>query len=359
VSGRNTIFYDPDIKATAKTSGDVIAEIRIEPSIAEDLAQHAVCYQEIKYNHLCVRINGQASSLTQGSSILSFCADPADRIPDGISAINWARSNYCSKSGKYWETVEISIPHREMIGPNGGFFKNNVGTSDTPRTYSPGFISYVAISPPNQSTPLEIELEWNVTMRGRTLNRQVDEGPQTTMSQENFGVVGSVTADTPYIEALKAYVPQEDGTIAERDLTPYDFSPPIIPEVYYFLPTGQLTITGNTGGSGAPTAAIATHLAAGTDGKVSLYRYLVSSNTFETINPVAQPYPDAAPTFRDDVDFRADPVSPAYGKAPRLGFLQTRLQESRSRRRRSARPTAFLRPAMNSSPRSSNPSVVL
>jgi len=224
-----------------------------------------------------------------------------------------------------------------MVGPNDGFFKNNVGRSDAPRTYSPGFFSLIVISPANQVTPLEVQLEWDVTLRNPTLNPLVDEGPLVTTSLTNFGVQGSDTPDTPYVSSLKSFI---DGV--ESDLKPDDFSPALRPNVYYFLSGGQLTITGNTGGSGAPQAVIATHIGLAADGaNVYLHRYVVSNETFEVIgllNIQSQPLASAAPTFRQNAEFRADPLSPGLSNSTSLlGFQQLSLLPSILAKSRSAR----------------------
>lgn len=305
ISGSDTISLIPDISTAGPASGDEVLNVRILPSISPRLAQHAVCYNEVKYHSLVAKINGQASSLTVGSAILAFCSDPADVVPKGTDAITWARSQRCNRSAKYWETMRVVIPANQMIGPNDGYFKNNVGRSEAPRTYSPGFLSLVVISPANQPTPLELQLEWDVTLRNPTLNNAVDEGAGVVTSDVSFGVQGSSIADTPYIAALRAFPVGE----AARDLVASDFSPPLQSGARYELPGGQLTITGNTGSTGAPTATIATHL--GLSGStVVLFRYLISSQSYEAIdNNVisAQPLPDAAPTFRAPEDFVADP----------------------------------------------------
>lgn len=332
ISGSDTIALIDNIQTVGAASGDEVANIRVVPSISPRLAQHAVCYNEIKYHSLTAKINGQASSLTVGSVILAFCSDPSDSVVG--DAVAWARSQKCNASGKYWETIRVAVPHTQMHGPNDGFFKNNVGRSEAPRTYSPGFFSLIVISPANQETPLEIQLEWDVTLRNPTFNPLVDEGPAIVTALESFGVLGSDTPDTPYQSRLQAFI---DGTT--RDLLKDDFSPPLDPDTRYFLPGGQLTITGNTGASGAPVAAIATHLGSNpNDTAVVLYRYLVSTGTYEKIDPSvisAQPLVSAAPTFRKLSEWAADPASVDLPES--LGFRKLNLHPLPSRNRRSLR----------------------
>lgn len=330
ISGSDTIALIDNIQTVGAASGDEVANIRVVPSISPRLAQHAVCYNEIKYHSLTAKINGQASSLTVGSVILAFCSDPSDSVLG--EPVSWARSQKCNASGKYWETIRVNVPHSQMHGPNDGFFKNNVGRSEAPRTYSPGFFSLIVISPANQATPLEIQLEWDVTLRNPTFNPLVDEGPAVATALQSFGVQGNATADTAYDAALKAFA--TDGV---RDLTGNDFSPPLTPDTRYFMPGGQLTITGNTGASGAPVAAIATHIglepnATKPTGKVYLYRYQVSSGNYEAITSAvisAQPLPSAAPTFRKTGQWVADPESQDLPDA--LGFRQLTIQPCPSR----------------------------
>lgn len=331
ISGSDTIALIDNIQTVGAASGDEVANIRVVPSISPRLAQHAVCYNEIKYHSLTAKINGQASSLTVGSVILAFCSDPSDTVLG--EPVAWARSQKCNASGKYWETIKVEVPHTQMHGPNDGFYKNNVGRSEAPRTYSPGFFSLIVISPANQETPLEIQLEWDVTLRNPTFNPLVDEGPQVVTALEYFGVEGNETADTPYKAALQAYL--DDSTV--RDLAADDFSPPLDPETRYLIPGGQITITGNTGASGAPAAAIATHIGQNAaQDAVVLYRYLISSRTYELIDASvlsAQPLPSAAPTFRKLGEWTADPES--LDLPTSLGFRQLSLHPLPSRMRRS------------------------
>jgi len=300
------------------------------------LAQHAACYNEVKYHSLKAQINGQASSLTVGSVILAFCSDPADNVPDGTDAIVWARSQRCNRSAKYWETIAVSVPQNQMVGPNDGFFKNNVGKSDTPRTYSPGFFSLIVISPANQPTPLEIQLEWDVTLRNPTLNTGVEEGASVSTALEDFGLLFSDNADVPYANNLEAYT-----SIGSRGLTKNDFSPALRFDVFYLLPGGQLTITGNTGASGAPESVIATHISIHETlgGAVQFYRFDAPNGTFDIITDAhitARPSAYSAPSFRRGSDWVIDPASPGLATAS-LGFQHLQLRQSTSRQKRSTK----------------------
>lgn len=328
IHGSDTITLIEDVMAIAKAAGDVLIDLRVVPSISKRLATHAACYNEIMYHKLRIRINGQASSLTVGSLILVLCSDPADEIPSGIDAIAWARSQQCNKSGKYWETIELDVPHSQLVGPNNGFFKNNVGTSTAPRTYSPGFLAVITVSPANQATPLELQLEWDVTLRNPTLNNLVDQGPSVSTALTDFGILGSDTADTPYNSTLKVFQP------TERDLTAEDFSPSLEAKKYYLLPGGEATIAANTGATGAPQSVIATHIGLADD-KVSLFRYLISDETYKQITSTeltARPLVLAAPTFRKGTDWKVDPDSPGFGDVT-SGFRLLSLRSSALRRR--------------------------
>lgn len=335
VTGNDSITLIPNILDVAKESGDVISNIRVIPSASKRLGLLAACYQEIKYNSLRARINGAASSLTVGSGLLSFCADPADEIPSGGEAVRWGRSQACQVAGKYWETLNLDIPHAHMRGPNDGYFKNNAGTDSAPRTYSPGFISYLAISVPSSDTPLEIELVWDVTLRNPTLNQEVTEGPQISEAIVAFGVVSSNSEAEPYNPRLGAFI---DGIV--RDLLPTDFSPPLQRNTYYQLPGGQLTMTGN---SSSPASVVVTHLACGNGGTdqsyITLYRYLVSSEIFTEftlLNFPTQPSPLGAPTFRAQSEWEVDLDSPSLDSGL-VGFQAASHLRSRSRRSHSNR----------------------
>nr|UNI73989.1 MAG: coat protein [brine shrimp tombus-like virus 1] len=307
ITGSDTISLIDNIQTVGSRSGQEVLNIRVSPSISPRLAQHAVCYNEIKYHSLTARINGQASSLTVGSVILAFCSDPSDVVVG--DAISWARSQKCNASGKYWETIRVHVPHTQMHGPNDGFFKNNVGRSEAPRTYSPGFFSLIVISPANQETPLELQLEWDVTLRNPTFNPLVDEAPAISTALESFGISGSSTADVAFDPLLKIFGPG----VATRDLLVTDFSPPLINDGYYTIPGGQVTIIANTGDVGAPEAVIATHIGPAAAGNgVLLYRYLITSGTYEPITATeisAKPGPSAAPTFRKLSEWPVDPDS--------------------------------------------------
>jgi len=208
-------------------NGAIISRMLITPSLSPRLAAHAVCYNEIKYHRLTFRVNGQASSLTQGSTIMAFCSDPEDTIPQGAAAIPWARSQMCSRSGKYWETITLNIPSSQMHGPNDGFFKNS--SSSSLRTYSPGFAALIAITAPNNETPLEVELTWDVTLRAPTFNPIVEtnEGVPLT-SKRAFTVVGQNGPDGPFVPWASWW----DGN-AWNNVLATDFSPPMQPNVYY------------------------------------------------------------------------------------------------------------------------------
>nr|UNI73983.1 MAG: coat protein [brine shrimp tombus-like virus 1] len=307
ISGSDTISLIDNIQTVGAVSGQEVLNVRVTPSISPRLAQHAVCYNEVKYHSLTAKINGQASSLTVGSIILAFCSDPSDVVQG--DTIAWARSQKCNASGKYWETIRVHVPQSQMHGPNDGFFKNNVGRSEAPRTYSPGFFSLIVISPANQATPLELQLEWDVTLRNPTFNPLVDEAPAISTALLSFGVDGSETADVAYDPALKVFSPG----IAVRDLIRTDFSPPLERGVYYFLPGGLLTLIANTGETGAPEAAVATHIGmAETGDTILLYRFLITAGTYEAITSSVisyKPSPNAAPTFRKDTEWAADPYS--------------------------------------------------
>jgi hypothetical protein len=305
IYGDDTIYINSTLGAAEAAPGTILAKIPIDPSIAPRLRGHAALYQNIRYNSLLAYINGQASSLTTGSMILAFCADPADDIPS--DSISWGRSQKCNGSGKYWETIAVKIPHKQMIGPFGGAFKNNAGDSTNERTYSPGFLALVAVSPPSQVTPVEVMLRWDVTLSGPTMNEEVNLGPSSVESLVNFGMLGNATADSPVDWELQVFAPG----VQNRDLTKSDFSPPLEADTFYELPGGQLVIAGNTGASGAPEYAEATHIGLKAD-KVVFYRYQISTDTFvEAGGLTAKPTPTGAPSFRKGTFWRIDPESPS------------------------------------------------
>lgn len=326
IRGSDTVTLIKDVATIGTEAGDVLIDLRLVPSISNRLAIHSTCYNEIFYHSLKARINGQASSLTVGSIIMAFCSDPADEVPSGVEAIAWARSQQCNVSGKYWETIELTIPHSQLIGPNGGSFKNNAGTSTAPRTYSPGFLAVIVVSPANQATPLELQLEWDVTLRNPTLNTLVEEGARVVAALSDFGLQGSATADQTFDPNLKVF--------PEGDLSATDFSPSLEAGKYYVIPGGQVTVTANTGASGAPASVVATHIGLVGD-KVGLYRYLISSQEFKAITATELPYKPlllSAPTWREGSEWKTDPDSPAFG-TPTQGFRLLSLQSSPSRRR--------------------------
>jgi len=287
------------------------------------------------YHSLNVRINGQASTLTTGSAILAFCADPADEIPAGEDAVRWGRSQACQAAGKYWETLKLNIPHNQMHGPNDGFFKNNEGIGSVPRTYSPGFIAYLAISAPSSPTPVEIELTWDVTLRNPTLNFDVANSVDTS-AQFDFYIKGNNTADTPYDPALQTVGTSDPA--AQRPLEAGDFTPRLQPGIHYRLPNGQFTMVGNTGASGASTTAVCSHITLAGSGNSDVYLsyYDAAARNFQPIELVrftAQPYLDSVPVFRANSRYEVDPVSQP-GNGNQLGFQQS-LQSLQSRLRRS------------------------
>lgn len=313
VSGDDSIYKADSLAASGAPSGKVLAYVPINPSVAERLAGHAALYQNVRYNRLKAYVNGQASTNTTGSMILAFCSDPSDVIPSK-DTIAWARSQRCNGSAKYWETMSIDIPHNQLVGPFGGAFKNNAGKSIDERTYSPGFLALIAVSPPNQVTPVELMLRWEVTLSDPTLNR---DGLETSIVESlvNFGMQGNNTADTPIDWNLKVFAPD----VEVRDLTGADFSPALEADTYYILPGGQLMIAGNTGASGAPEFTEATHIGLKAS-NVVFYKYQISTDTFiEPGGLTAQPTSSGAPTFRSGLDWRVDPQSPSRG-TPAVGF---------------------------------------
>jgi hypothetical protein len=256
--------------------------------------------------------------------ILAFCADPADDVPE--DAVAWARSQRCSGSGKYWETIDVRVPHSQLLGPFGGAFKNNAGTSTSERTYSPGFFALVAVSPPSQTTPIELVLRWDVTLSCPTFNREVIEGPSEVEALVNFGMDGNNTADTPVDWNLKVFAS------TTRDLAAGDFLPQLQADTFYALPGGELTVLGNTGASGAPESTIVTHIGLEAD-KVVFYRYQISTSSFvKAAGLTAQPSDSGAPTFREGQRFRVDPDSPSRKTSPAAAF-QAPSRSSRSTQR--------------------------
>lgn len=285
----------------------------ISPSISPRLAAHAVCYNEIRYHRLRFRINGQASSLTQGSAVLAFCSDPEDTVPAGAAAVPWARSQMCSRSGKYWETITLDVPQSQMHGPNNGFFKNS--SSNSLRTYSPGFLALIAISAPNNSTPLEVELMWDVTMRAPTFNPivEADEGAPVT-AKRAFTILGANNPDGTWDPHAQWW---DSASSTWTHVLATDFSPPLEPHVYYavenspFIQSYSTTAANDGIGKHINFVAIdTTQPEASWDSEVCFYNRMYDG-TIEQVSLPTAPRLDSVPIFLRGEIFR--PVDPQVG----------------------------------------------
>lgn len=283
------------------------------PSISPRLAAHAVCYNDVKYHSLIARVNGQASSLTQGSVILAFCSDPSDVVPGGRDAISWARSQMCNQSGKYWETLNVRVPASQLIGPNNGSFKNNIGQIDNPRSYSPGFFALIAISPPNDECPLEIELEWEVTMSQPTYNPLVDEGVTQITALDFCGLMTGTGQDAPFIDYVAIW---DVGTSTYLPAPLTQFSPLPQLDLFYRLPGGPRPITANSSTLGQNHSSTITHIRRGdsagnnTD-KMYVY-YLDQAGVFQPTYIDHKPTNGGGCNFSKGDTFDADANSPGF-----------------------------------------------
>jgi hypothetical protein len=317
IRGKNTVYMNANVTSAVYPAGSLIAQIQIDPSIASNLALQAKCYQEIKYSKLRVLIPGQAGSTTQGSAIISFCADPDDVIPVGTDgnqipkSVTWSTGQAYSCEGKYWETLDYVIPHSAMKGPCDGYFKTNGGKNSTVtgRTYSPGFLSYVVVFPPSAPVPVKITVEWEVHLRGPTVPSEDVLAPAVVTALRDVGLDASGVADTPLVQSLFVFRP------AKRVALATDFSPALAPDIYYEWPGGSTTVTANTGATGGPEAQIVTHFGLNAaETEIRCFHYNITNGTWSPLGITAMPQVGAAPVIRADAECQPDPTSPGFGK---------------------------------------------
>jgi len=258
-------------------------------------------FQDIKYHSLDLIANGSATLLTTGDAGHAFCADPSDDIPGGLEGVSWVSSQACSATAKYSQDVRFRVPAREMVGMFNGSYKTSISNSLSPRTYSPGFFAGVAITQPDAKAPMSIKVDWHVTLSKATTHTLADEiEVRSVKSLYGLGIKGNATADTPYEPNMQSFV---NGV--EREAVAADFNPVLLDGIKYQLDGGEVTVAGNTGASGAPEAFIATHLGVKV-GRVRLFRFLVSNETFEEVTLTAQPLPGAAPTWQAGSTFKLE-----------------------------------------------------
>jgi hypothetical protein len=311
---RPPMYYDivlpsVDVNILKPAPGGIIAKVPLTPNVAPRLRLLASCFQEMRWVAVEFTTVQTANVMTTGSTVPTFCADPADEIPTGSRAIAWATANahkaLPNPSPRYYETSKLRIAAKDLAGPYGGWFKTNEGLDTSVRLSSPGYFALITDIPPNQSAPVKVVLGWQVEFRGATLNPETAADAVDVTTLQNFGIQGNATADAAYVPALKVF-----GTTT-RNLTPQDFSPPAAKDTYYLLPA-PVTIVGNTGASGAPQSILATHIGIGaTANTMELYRYRISDGVFERAVILAAPDPESAPTFRSRIVLRPDNQSPS------------------------------------------------
>lgn len=316
IQGKTTVYMNANVTSAAYPAGSLVAQMQIDPSMAANLALQAKCYQEIKYNYLNILVPGQAGSTTQGSGVVSFCADADDTLPSGIDSnqipksVTWSNGQAHSMQGKFWETLDFTVPHSSMKGPSNGYFKTNGGknAATTGRTYSPGFLSYVIVFPPSAPVPVEIIVEWEVLLRGPTMPSEDVLAPAVVTALRDVGIDANATADVPLVQSLFVYRPTKRVALAT------DFSPALAPDVYYFIPGGPRTVTANTGATGGPEAQIMTHFGLHTTGtEIRFYHYNITSGTWSPLGITVMPQIGAAPVIRADSECQPDPTSPGFG----------------------------------------------
>jgi hypothetical protein len=147
----------------------------------------------------------------------------------------------CNRSAKYWETVTLDVPASQMVGPNNGFFKNS-GAPGSQRTYSPGFLTLIIISPPNNDTPIELELMWDVSLRAPTFQPTVVEEP-TAVNELPLTMVSSYDSDLPFENSVVTWDKQSN---AYRYLKTTDFTPTLRRGAFYNVPGNPLVVANST-----------------------------------------------------------------------------------------------------------------
>jgi hypothetical protein len=219
----------------------------------------------------------------------------------------------CNQSGKYWETLNVRVPGSQLVGPNNGAFKNNIGKIDNPRSYSPGFFALIAISPPNNECPLEIELEWDVTMSQPTYNPLVDEGVTQITALDWCGLMTGTAQDAPFIDYIAIWH-ADTQTYTPAPLT--QFSPLPQLDLFYRLPGGPRPITANSSVLGQNHSSTITHIRRGdSSGNNTEHMYVYYLDQAGEFQPT---YIDHKPTngggcnFSKGDTFDADADSPGF-----------------------------------------------
>jgi len=206
---------------------------------------------------LTARINSSASTTTVGSCALAFLPDPADPLPkDGVDTVKWVMAQQYSVTGKWHDNLVLPIPMAALRGPFGRFFKVEDAVGSDIRTCSPGRLVFVSIINPTSGddVPIQIDVEWDVTLRGAALPPTVKQVPDLVFSC-GATVRCDDNPDTAYDPLLQKDITSSWMAIKEVDSTLNHTNIGSL----FTLPA-PFTLVGNTGSQGAPVATVCTHI---------------------------------------------------------------------------------------------------
>ena len=196
--------------------------------------------------------------------------------------------------GKWHDNLVLPVPASALGGPYGRFFKTDEQTTSDIRTTSPGRIVLVSmINPPTgENVPMQIDLDWDVTLRGAAAPPTGRITPELIFSVP-VTLRSNATADTAYDPLLQradtssyAAVKTQQSTLGDGDK-----------KNLYYLPS-PVTIIGNTGASGAPQAIVAHYICYKDLNAFSLYAQNLTDIYEITVDIfTAQPARGAAPVW--------------------------------------------------------------
>jgi hypothetical protein len=152
MSGYDRLTHIED--ASAFTFGSVVFDQVLNTSVLPRLQTASRAFQRVHYHSITVCVDTMAPTSVSGGYVAAMVRDASEVLPDDPQAFITAQDN--SIAAKWWQegmTRETRFPDLFYTSPG-----------DDPRLYTPARFILVCNGKANQTTPITINVKWDVTL---------------------------------------------------------------------------------------------------------------------------------------------------------------------------------------------------